>query len=162
MNFEPENIITDLQEAIRGQCTSDPWFAGIDIFTPDDVSQEGEARTPSDIEQRIEQSLSPLSKGICIIIVLPVIGSVAPDSPGIYSDSIPLVIRIVENPLVNRGDNGTRKTSSMTAIRIMRRLQHFTYRECLVTIKSAKRVPDENALVWDIQAQTSLNIPELQ
>lgn len=159
--FDVENIVTDLQDAIRTQLTSDPWFSGIDVFTPDDMSAEGTNKTPSDIEQRISQSLGSL-KGVCMIVVLPVFGSVASDSPGIYSDNVPIMIRIVENPLINRSANGTRKTASMIATRVMRRLQHFAYRDCTIVVKTGKRVPDENSLIWDVTAQTALNLPAIE
>ena len=161
ITFEIENIVTDLQNAIRSWLTDDTWFSGIDVFTPDDMSAEGTNKTPSDIEQRINQSLGSL-KGVCMIVVLPVFGSVASDSPGIFSDNVPVMVRIIENPLINRGANGTQKTASMIATRVMRRLQHFTYRECVVVIKTAKRIPDENSLIWDVSAQTSLNLPALE
>lgn len=162
VSIESEVIVTDLQAAVRECLTSDSWFTGIDVFTPDDMGQDGENKTPGDIEQRIEQSLSSLKRGICVIVVLPEIGSISPDSRGIYADAVPLVVRIVENPLVNRSANGTRKTASMAAVRVMRKLHHFTYRDCVVAVKSAKRIPDENALIWDVTLQTSLNLPEIE
>jgi len=161
VTFETDSIVTDLQNAVRAHLIADPFFSGIDVYTPDDMSAESMNKTPSDIEQRINQSLGSL-KGVCMIVVLPVFGSVASDCPGIFSDNVPVVIRVIENPLINRGPNGTQKTASMLATRVMRRLQHFTYRECVIVLKTAKRIPDDNSLIWDVSAQTSLNLPVLE
>ena len=159
--FAAETIISDLQNAIRGKLAADTYLSGIDIFTPDDVSQDGTNKLPADIEERINQALSSLKKGLCIIVALPVIDSISPDSPGIYADKVPVLIRVVENPQVNRGVNGTNIKRTMATVRIMLRLQHFTYRDCTVIVERAKRVPDNKALIWDIQARTALNIPAL-
>lgn len=157
-----EGIISDLQDAVRAHLRADTWLSDISVFTPDDLSQDGAAKTPADIEQRIAQALSPMDKGICIIVALPVLASFAPDAPELYSDEVPMLIRIVENPLVNRSTKGTRRTATMTAIRIMRDLHHFAYRGCILRAKSAKRVPDNDALIWDVQFTTAINIPSLE
>jgi len=156
-----DGIVTDLQDALRGRILSDPWFSGIDIFTPDDMSADGLNKVPADIEQRITQTLSSV-KGLCIVIALPAYGSVSPDSPGIYSDDVPILVRVIENPQMNRSSRGLKKPAGTVATRIMRRLHHFTYRDCVIVVKSAKRIPDENALIWDVISQTALNLPPLE
>jgi len=161
--FEPEAMIVDFQAAIRERLLSDTWFSGIDIFTPDDVDQSGKAsETPADIEQRIEQSLSALSKGVCVICALPALQGIASDAPGIYAENVPVFVRVVENPQVNRAPDGTRKTYSMVGLRITRRLHHFTYRGCAVVIQRSGAVPDPENLIWDVVARTAFDFPSLE
>lgn len=163
MTFEPESIVADLQDAVRGRLTSDIWFSGIDIFTPDDKNDAaGENQLAADIEQRIEQALSAVSKGVCVIVLLPKLRGFASDSPGVLAENVPLVVRIVEAPLVNRSATGTRKTASVVAMRVMRRLHHFTYRDCALTLQDAGLVPDENNLIWDVIMKTTLDVPVLE
>jgi hypothetical protein len=160
--FEPESLLVDLQTAIKQHLIADTWFSGIAMFTPDDMTEKGSNEGPSDIEQRIEQSLSSLKQGVCILILFPQISGIASDSPGIYADNIPIFIRVIENPLVNRGSSGIQKTASMVMIRIMRRLQHFSYRECVLVLQTARHVPDESNLVWDVIGKTAVNFPALE
>jgi hypothetical protein len=50
----------------------------------------------------------------------------------------------------------------MVMIRIMRRLQHFTYRECVIVLSDSKHVPDETFLIWDVIGKTAVNFPALE
>lgn len=162
MDFEPESIVADLQAAIRDRLVADSWFAGIDVYTPDDTNEAaGEDQVAGDIEQRIEQSLSALDKGLCIVVMLPRLRGFAFDSPGLYADNVPVVVRVVEAPLVNRAATGTRKTASMVALRIARRIHHHTYRDCALVVQDCALVPDENNLIWDVVFRTSLDLPAL-
>jgi hypothetical protein len=163
MPVDPDAIIVDLQAAIKAHLAGDPWFMGIDIFTPDDMDDAGRAsETPGDIEQRIEQSLSALGKGVAIIVAVPALRGIAFDSPGVLADNVPVLVRIVENPLVNRGAGGTRKTYSMVGIRVTRRLHHFVFRdETSVVLQRSGAVPNPDNLVWDVVARTSLNLAVL-
>lgn len=160
---DPDSIVADFQAAIKERILSDTWFSGIDIFTPDDMDNSGkESETPADMEQRIEQSLSSLGKGVCIIVALPALNGIATDAPSIVADNVPVLVRVVENPLVNRGNSGTRKTYSMVGIRITRRLHHYVFRsECSIVVQRSGSVPSPDSLVWDVVAKTSLNIPAL-
>lgn len=162
-DIDPDAVISDFQAAIKARLLSDTWFSGIDIFTPDDMSNDGkESETPADIEQRIEQSLSSLGKGICIIVAIPSLQGIASDAPSIVADNVPVMVRTVENPLINRGSSGTRKTYSMVGTRITRRLHHFVFRDdCSLVVQRSGAVPSPDSLVWDVVAKTSLNIPAL-
>lgn len=162
MDFESETLLVDLQQAIKQRLISDTWFSGIDIFTPDDFTESGENTAAADLEQRIEQSLSSLKKGVCILILFPKISGIATDSPGIMAENVPLYVRIVENPLVNRTTSGLRKSASMVMIRVMRRLQHFTYRDCSIVVSDSRHVPDETNLIWDVIGKTAVNFPALE
>jgi hypothetical protein len=162
MDFEPETLLLDLQQAIKQRLISDTWFSGMDVFTPDDFTESGENQAAADLEQRIEQSLSSLKKGVCILILFPKISGIASDAPGILADNVPLFVRIVENPMVNRASSGLRKTASMVMIRVMRRLQHFAYRECVIVLSDSKHVPDETNLIWDVIGKTAVNFPALE
>lgn len=162
-DIDPDAVISDFQAAIKTRLLSDTWFSGIDIFTPDDMDNAGkESETPADIEQRIEQSLSSLGKGVCIIVAVPSLQGIAADAPSIVADNVPVLVRVVENPLINRAPTGTRKTYSMVGLRITRRLHHFVFRdECTLVVQRSGSVPSPDSLVWDVVSKTSLNIPAL-
>lgn len=162
-DLDPDSVVVDFQADIKARLLSDTWFSGIDIFTPDDMDDSGKTSdAPADIEQRLEQSLSSLGKGICIIVALPGLQGIAFDAPSIVADNVPVLVRVVENPLVNRGAAGTRKTYSMVGLRITRRLHHYVFRdECTVVVQRSGAVPNPDNLVWDVVAKTSLNIPAL-
>lgn len=161
MDFDPEDIVADLQAAIRDHVIADTWFSGIDVYTPDDMADRGDDQAIGDIEQRITQSLSALDKGVCVIVMLPTLQSFASDAPGVLAENVQVRIRIVENALVNRGSNGTRKTCSTVAMRVLRRCHLYTYRDITLTEQSAGLVPDPENVVWDCVYRIALNLPAL-
>jgi hypothetical protein len=163
MSFEPDTILSDLQDAVRDRIAEDSWFGLIDVHTPSDMTESGSSKTPAVLEQRIEQSLSALKKGACIVVAVPVLSGFSPDAPGVFCDSAVLVCRVIENPLVCRARNGLNKTADQIGMRLTRLLWQFTYRDSAFTPQRSGLVPnqDDSNLVWDLVLKTHLELPPL-
>ena len=125
------------------------------------MTEGGKLQVVADIGQRVNQALSAIKGGACIIVSIPVIASFGSDAPAVYAETVPLLVRIIENPLVNRGANGTKKTVGTIAVHTLRRLWHFTYLGCTFVPRRAELMPSDikaGTLIWDIQYNTKLNL----
>jgi len=163
--LDVDTVLADMQNAVKGRLVADAWYAGMDIFTPDDMDESGKLQVVADIQQRVNQSLSAVSKGVCIIVSAPVLTSFACDAPDLYASDVSLLVRIIESPLVNRGATGTRKTASAIGIHSLRALWHFVYLGCTLIPRRAGLVPSEikaGALIWDIVYGTKLDLASLE
>jgi hypothetical protein len=113
MSEAHQGVIDQLQQIIVDRLTSDPRLAGIDVYY----------EKTKDIGSQIELALGTL-KGICIVVTPPVSKSSKGNIPGPYFDDVTIDVNIPENPLLNEGATGTKKSSSYVAEIVAGRLQH--------------------------------------
>jgi hypothetical protein len=159
--FDVDTVLVELQNAVRTQLTADTWYSGIDIWTPDDVTDDGRPQAVADINQRVLQSLSAVSKGVCILVSAPALANFASNSPDLYADDLAILVRIIEAPVINRGATGTRKVASTIGIHTLRRLWHFVFLGATFVPARAGLVPSDiktGTLVWDIVYKTKLDL----
>lgn len=150
--------LAQLREDAANKLRANPLLSGIEVFT----------ERIGDIESKIEIALGSL-KGICIIVLTPKANVSWPDSPGPVFDDVNIVVRVVENVLVNQGDSGTKKPCSYIAEVVgsgptdeagasaNSGLHLFiTSENKTLTCRSIGMVPDPDALIYDVIFKTAL------
>lgn len=162
--IDPDSVLTAMQDDVRDHLAADTYYSGIDIFTPDDMTEDGKPQAVADIQQRVLQSLAATSKGICVIVSAPALSVFSTDAPGVYADNLALLVRIVESPTINRGATGTRKTAGQLGMHTLRRLWHHTFLGWTFVPVRAGLVPSDlkaGTMVWDITYRTKLDLSAL-
>jgi hypothetical protein len=85
-----------LQRAVVAVLQTCPALAAVKILHEDD----------GDIENAIDAALS--ETGLNMIVLSPAGSSDSPDSAAVHLDDLDIVVRIIEIPIINRGETGTR------------------------------------------------------
>jgi hypothetical protein len=148
--------MSDLQqgslETFRQTCadklSGNATFSGIPVFT----------EKQKNIESEIETALGSLKCGICIIIIAPQANVTKPNLPGPYFGDVTLIARVVENVLINQGDQGTKKTASYLAEKIAHTLHHLVIDGKAVVCQKIQLVPDVANLIYDISFKTNFGL----
>ena len=146
----------ELQDALRKLLKDDAYFADIVVIT----------ERMKEITYEIDYVLSTLTQeggklGIAVIIFLPDLKVTSPNLPGPVFGELPIIARVVEDPVINQADGGTKKCGHDVAIAVARIWHHKfdpkLFAPILVSgIFSATddRVP--GAVVKDVKATTKL------
>jgi hypothetical protein len=109
-------LLAGIQEACAERLRTDGFFTNIEVIT----------ERLGDIEKRINQSLGSIKAGICVIIVTPVANVTSPNLAGPYFGEVKVVVRVIENTIINRSATGTQKPASKVAEIVCARLHNFT------------------------------------
>lgn len=151
--------ISSLQNDLREALKAHNYFADIPVLT----------EKQKDIEYEIEKSLSALAgegggRGICCIVLTPKMTVEHPDIPGPYFGNVSIVVRVMENVLVNQGDDGTKKQAGDVALMASALLHHFRKRDFYeaVNCKEVGIVPDPDYLAYDATFTTQFGLPQIR
>ena len=84
-----------------------------------------------DLAYQIDLALAGLQEqgggmGICCVVLTPRFRVSNPNVPGPYCDPVNLVVRIMENVLINMSDTGTKKPASLVCEVVANRIHHLT------------------------------------
>jgi hypothetical protein len=93
-------LLTTIQQAIADRLKTDRFFSDIPILT----------EKIGDIENEIQRQLGAI--GVVVIVITPTANVVYTAPPGPYWHDIHVVVRVVENVVINQGQNGTKKPAS--------------------------------------------------
>jgi hypothetical protein len=125
-----------------------------------------------DIEASIQKALGPVTQGAtnksgaCVIVITPQCRSTKPNMPGPYFDDVSLIVRAVENVLVNQAkdadgvllESATGKAASFIAEKIAAALHHQQINQKIIIISDIRQVPDQDNLIYDVIGKTSFGI----
>lgn len=109
-----------LQAAIATRLSADVWMTPPAPAKPVAVLTENQG----DLESLIAQAVGSL--GVCATVLTPSGRLDVGDKLGVVLDPADVVIQISEEPLLNRGANGTGKTALEVVVRVMRLLHGWT------------------------------------
>lgn len=150
--------VSSLQNDLREALKADNYFADIPVIT----------EKQKDIEYEIEKSLSALSgegggKGICCIVLTPKMTVEHPNIPGPYFGTVNIVVRVMENVLVNQGDDGTKKQAGDVALMASAILHHFRKKGFYeaVNCKEVGMVPDPEYVSYDAVFTTQFGLQQI-
>ena len=153
-----------LQLDIAAVLRADAQFAGVQVV----VDRPRDAAEGVMIQTVIDNALAGifdveteagLRAGLCIIVFMATGQAPTPNLPG---PELMLLqgIRVIENPMVNEGDNGTGMTAEGGAIKVLNTLQQMNLGGgLLLAAKNALRpVNVANGLAWDVIVTRTLGI----
>ena len=117
MSTPTENIFALAQEEIKALLEADAYFVDIPIIAADD----------HELTATIQRSMGVITakatkRGACVVILGPVANDSLPDTSESQLN-MSIVLRVGENPLVNRGSTGTQKRATTIARRVSRLLK---------------------------------------
>jgi hypothetical protein len=112
-----ENILALAQDEIQGLLAADEYFVDVPVVSDDDHELRATVRRALGVI-----TTQALKRGACAVVMLPVAEDALPNAaPSQLRMS--LVVRVCENPMVNRGATGTNKRASTLARRVSRLLK---------------------------------------
>src|SRR4051812_32367390 len=91
------SIFKDLQQGIADTLVADSYFTNVPVVT----------ENVKEITSMIQQAISKI--GVCCIVITPSASIASPDYPKPYYDNVRIVVRVFEQPTLNRGTNGLNK-----------------------------------------------------
>jgi hypothetical protein len=113
-----EYIFEELQLVIKNRLEGIAHFIDIPVVA-EDVGADPETL----ISDRVEIKVGEIGIVAVIMPILPLLHE-SEDTPGLYF-SMRIPVRIVENPVLNRSDTGTKKTALQTIQQAMLALHHY-------------------------------------
>lgn len=151
--MDPFDILDQLQRDVAGRITADPAFAQIAVL----VQEKG--LTESDVAEGLAGMQATGGKaGAAIVVMLPDRESQYPDAPG-PARLLTITARVIELPLINRGDGGT----GLTAAHISSVVEHLFHQVTLgdLTLRHTATwpAPIEGAIAFDVRFSTEHYLP---
>jgi hypothetical protein len=146
--------IYPLQAAVKTRLTAHDFFSDIPVFTEE----------KGDLDSAIETALGTLTEkgekiGACVVILTPVAKSKSPAAPGPLLDDFLISINVLENVLVNQGDDGTKKHAIEIVELIIRYLHRWTVpgtNAALRIAANAFTITNSDPLTYQVNFITSL------
>ncbi len=146
--------IYPLQTEVLKRLQAHPYLADVKILTEE----------KGDIENEVQRALGNLTGvdgkiGACIIILTPLGKSKSTGAPGPVLDDFQIIISVIENVLVNQGDDGTKKHAIEIVELILRYLHRWTVpgtNAALRIAANAFTITDSDPLTYNINFVTSL------
>jgi len=148
MSEIPQGVLETFRQTIADKLSGNEQFSGVPVFT----------EKQKNIESEIETALGTLSCGVCIIIIAPLANVTKPNLPGPYFGDVTIIVRAVENVLINQGEEGTKKTVSFLAERIASVLHRLVINGKAVTCQKIQLVPDQTNLIYDVTFKTNFGL----
>jgi hypothetical protein len=156
-----EDIIQQFQDDVWGLLTNEPGYRHIPVYrsrTPLEKDENGEPIVGQTlmIEESIEEALAGMQPkdgkaGIVAIVMMPDARPVSAESPG-PSLELTLIIRFIENRLVNEGELGTGIAASRLGLHTMQVLQRRALRGSYAIRPAERNVLEEISLPDDRKA----------
>lgn len=145
----PVGQLAEVQDSLSGLLKQSPFFARIPIFT----------EKLKDIENEIDTALGSLAGGACVVVITPKATVTKPNLPGPYFDDVVIVVRILENVLINQSPEGTQVPASALAEGVAHalHLQH-TGGGKIIICAGLSIVPDEANLIYDVTFKTKFGL----
>lgn len=114
-----ETDLVTLQMEMAARIGVDAFFRDVPVI----------ARNKGDVGNDIATALSVLNSrtgktGACVVVMMPSIDSPNTEAPGPQIEILP-VVRVIEKPLFNRGNQGTGVTAEAMAVRLLRLFQQW-------------------------------------
>lgn len=149
MSDRPIGNLEEVQDSLANLLKAQAEFSRLPVLT----------EKQKDIESEIERALGALDCGACLIIVTPKATVTKPNLPGPYFDNVSIVVRVVENVLINQGTAGTQVPASQLAEQVAHACHHqHTAGSKIIICSGIAMVPDETNVVYDVTFSTKFGL----
>lgn len=138
-----------LQRAVVRLLTQHPALSAAKIGHEDD----------GDIENMIEMAFA--AGGLMLLVLSPTGRSESPDSASLHLDQLEVRVRIIEVPIINRGDNGTKIPINRAVQMVACHLRHKIIAGCALTFVRFEPDPQAEVPTKDVIFTTSLTLHNL-
>ena len=149
-------VFRTFQSSVANRLSSQPFLAGVPIVVD----------SKKEIQTEIQTAISKL--GVCVIVVTPTASMSSPNAPAPYFERVKLILRVVEQPTINRSAGGLGLTAYDVAEFVAIALHSWSPFEedsstvqdvnTTVVVDTITTVPDKSFLVIDVNAHTSFGI----
>jgi hypothetical protein len=140
--------MAELQDELVTQLKKAQFFAPMPIIT----------EKQKDIENEIDRALGSLG-GVCVIVLTPRANVSHTNLPGPHFDDVAVVVRIIENVLVNQSEAGTKIPASAVAEQVAANLHHLhTASNKIVLCQQLGLVADPDNLIYDVTFKTKFGV----
>lgn len=149
MSERPIGNLEEVQDTLATLLKAQPEFARLPILTEKE----------KDIENEIERALGALDCGACLIVVTPKARVTNYNLPGPFFDDVSVVVRVVENVMINQGEAGTQVPASAVAELVAKTCHHqHTDTNKIILCTGIAMVPDESNLIYDVTFRTKFGV----
>jgi hypothetical protein len=151
-------LLPAIQEDIGARLEADEFFTHIAVL----VQRKGV--TESEIETALNVLNAASGKvGACAIVLMPTLSAPNANVPG-PQFQIDFIVRVLENPTLNRDAGGTNKSAEEIALRVLHLLHHFTALGRVGTLYAAKNAATpfaelDGIVGYDCQLSTMAGLP---
>jgi hypothetical protein len=120
-------ILERLQADVFAILSATPDLRRVNILVEDEGDME------SQIVQKLANLIegSPNRRGLVAVVMLPDISSAEKNLPGPHMNAA-IKVQIIEQPIMNRNDGGTRIRSSVAALTVAQALHHQVIGSCII------------------------------
>jgi len=140
--------LESLQDELATTLQKSEFFAPMPIIT----------EKLQDIENEIARALGSLG-GVCVIVVTPRARVGTPNLPGPQFDDVDIVVRVIENVIVNQSATGTKIPASAVAEQVAANLHHVhTASGKIILCQQMGLVPDPDNLIYDVNFKTKFGV----
>lgn len=124
------------QEDFFHRISSDEFFADVKVL------MEDTGNTEADIDQSLNTLLAKAAKaGACVVVLMPSLGNDSPNAPG-PRYVVRMTCQVIDQPLTNLGDSGTKKSVAEISERVRMICHHFnTGRGNVYALASQEPIP---------------------
>ena len=144
----PTGQMATLQSQLAEKLQASLFFTDMPIIT----------EKVQDIENEIDRALGSLG-GVCVVIVTPRANVSHSNLPGPQFDDVAIVVRIIENVLVNQSAAGTKIPASEVAEQVAANIHHMqTAARQTVRCQSMGLVADPDNLIYDVAFKTKFGV----
>lgn len=145
MSFEGFKLLTQIPELVAARLRSRSFFTDVPIIA-EDVGEDYATL----IEDRIDAKLGEIG---LVAVVVPVRATAANENvPAVYYEKIPVVIRWIENPVVNRSPAGRKLLAPWCVTATNHYLNNYQLpglAQIFVDDPPWARVPDAERIIYD-------------
>ena len=139
--------------ALKTRIESHSWFNDITVLTED----------KGNIENDIAVALGTITEkqtkiGVCIVILAPAAKNPSPNAPGPCIEPL-FVLAVIEDVLMNQGDNGTKKAAMEIVEMLMRCIHRFNSGDCNAAFASDSipyKLTNSDPLTYEVNFKTKL------
>jgi hypothetical protein len=134
--------IETIQPDLVAKLNSEPFFSDINVFA---IREE---RVESEIKQALAGTQPKAGKiGAVVEVMMPMIRTPNKNAPGPIAE-LSQIIRVKENPTLNLGKNGTKKTAEAIALQILQLFHGFYLQGLLQSLYPAPDAMEHNRDFW--------------
>lgn len=160
------DALQQLQLDIAAMLQADELFAGVQVIVSRPRSEEDATLIQSNIDNalaglvEVETTGGVFKGGLAVIIMMSEGEVPSPNVPGPQLELVQTV-RVIENPLVNMGEDGTQITAEQGALNVLSALHHWNPGHGVLTADSRsalKEVNLESRVAYDVRFRRDAGI----
>lgn len=156
------SILQQLQEDIAARLGANSAFTYVPITVVNPLDEDEATLIQTRIDEQLSGYITKAGKaGLACLVLVPELNARNPDLPGPQLDA-EIIIRVIENPLVNRGADGVQVTpeeQAMTVLGLLHLWSPYNYAVFYAAERGAlSQVQIKDRIAWDVKMTLPLGV----